>query len=401
MVEYEPLPPILTLEQALAARSFHNAPNFIRRGKVGEALADSPMTLTGSFELQGQEHFYLETQAAWAEPGEDGAMFVSSSTQHPSEVQAVVAHVLSVPANKVVVQSLRMGGGFGGKETQAATPAALAALAARHTGQAVRVRWNRDQDMMLTGHRHPFLARFKVGFDAEGRLLAARVHLYSNGGWAMDLSQAVTDRALFHLDNAYYIPAVEFRGQVAKTNLSSNTAFRGFGGPQGMVVIEEILDRIARRLGLPPEVVRERNLYHGKGETNTTHYGQEIGDNRIQTIWRQLKQSSDFARRREAIAQWNAAHPHRKRGLAITPVKFGISFTLTHLNQAGALVLVYQDGTAQVNHAGTEMGQGLHTNITAIAARELGIRPSRCASCPPARTRSPTPRPPPPRAAPI
>jgi xanthine dehydrogenase molybdopterin binding subunit/xanthine dehydrogenase small subunit len=374
-VEYEPLPPILTLEQALAARSFHNAPNYIRRGKVGEALADSPMTLTGVFELQGQEHFYLETQAAWAKPGEDGAMFVSSSTQHPSEVQAVVSHLLSVPANKVVVQSLRMGGGFGGKETQGATPAALAALAAHCTGQPVRVRWNRDQDMMLTGHRHPFLARFKVGFDAEGRLLAARVHLYSNGGWAMDLSQAITDRALFHLDNAYYIPAVEFRGQVAKTNLSSNTAFRGFGGPQGMVVMEEILDRIARRLSLPPEAVRERNLYHGKGQTNTTPYGQEIEDNRIQTIWRQLKLSSDFARRREAVARWNAAHPHRKRGLAITPVKFGISFTVTFLNQAGALVLVYQDGTVQVNHGGTEMGQGLHTNITAIAARELGIQP--------------------------
>ena len=228
---------------------------------------------------------------------------------------------------------------------------------------------------MLTGHRHPFLARFKVGFDAEGRLLAARVHLYSNGGWAIDLSQAVTDRAVFHLDNAYYIPAVEFRGQVAKTNVASNTAFRGFGGPQGMVVIEEILDRVARALDLPPELVRERNLYHGKGETNTTHYGQELGDNRIQAIWRQLKQSSDFARRREGIAQWNAEHPHSKRGLAITPVKFGISFTLTFLNQAGALVLLYQDGTAQVNHAGTEMGQGLHTNITAIAARELGIRP--------------------------
>jgi xanthine dehydrogenase molybdopterin binding subunit len=375
MVEYEPLPPILTLEQALAARSFHNTPNYIRRGKVGAALADSPMTLTGVFELQGQEHFYLETQAAWAKPGEDGAIFVSSSTQHPSEVQAVVAHLLSVPANKVVVQSLRMGGGFGGKETQAATPAALAALATHHTGQPVRVRWNRDQDMMLTGHRHPFLARFKVGFDAEGRLLAARVHLYSNGGWAMDLSQAVTDRALFHLDNAYYIPAVEFRGQVAKTNLSSNTAFRGFGGPQAMVVIEEVLDRIARRLGLPPEVVRERNLYRGKGRTNTTPYGLEIGDNRVQTIWHQLKHSSDFARRRESIAQWNAAHPHCKHGLAMTPVKFGISFTVTHLNQAGAFVLIYQDGTVQVNHAGTEMGQGLHTNITAIAARELGIRP--------------------------
>jgi xanthine dehydrogenase molybdopterin binding subunit/xanthine dehydrogenase small subunit len=373
VVKYEPLPPILTLEQALAARSFHNAPNYIRRGKVGAALADSPMTLTGVFELQGQEHFYLETQAAWAKHGEDGAIFVSSSTQHPSEVQAVVSHLLSVASNKVVVQSLRMGGGFGGKETQAATPAALAALAAQHTGQAVRVRWNRD--LMLTGHRHPFLARFKVGFGTEGRLLAARVHLYSNGGWAMDLSQAVTDRALFHLDNAYYIPAVEFRGQVAKTNLSSNTAFRGFGGPQGMVVIEEILDRIARRVGLLPEVVRQRNLYHGKGRTNTTHYGLEIGDNRIWTIWRQLKQSSDFARRREALAQWNAAHPHCKRGLAMTPVKFGISFTVTHLNQAGAFVLVYQDGTVQVNHGGTEMGQGLHTNITAIAARELGIRP--------------------------
>jgi len=375
VVEYEPLPPILTLEQALAARRFHNAPNFIRRGKVGAALADSPMTLTGVFELQGQEHFYLETQAAWAKPGEDGAIFVSSATQHPSEVQSVVSHLLCVPSNKVVVQSLRMGGGFGGKETQAATPAALAALAAHYTGQSVRVRWNRDQDMMLTGHRHPFLARFKVGFDAEGRLLAARVHLYSNGGWAMDLSQALTDRALFHLDNAYYIPAVEFRGQVARTNLSSNTAFRGFGGPQGMVVIEEVLDRIARRVGLPPEVVRERNLYHGKGQTNTTPYGLEIRDNRVQSIWHELKQSSDFARRRETLAQWNAAHSHRKRGLAMTPVKFGISFTVTHLNQAGALVLVYQDGTVQVNHAGTEMGQGLHTNITAIAARELGIRP--------------------------
>ncbi len=374
-IEYEPLPPILTLQQALAARSFHNAPNFIRRGNLGDALADSPMTLTGVFELQGQEHFYLETQAAWAEPGEDGSVLVSSSTQHPSEVQAVVAHLLRIPANKVVVQSVRMGGGFGGKETQAATPAALAALAAHRTGQPVRVRWNRDQDMMLTGHRHPFLARFKVGFDAQGRLLAARVHLYSNGGWAMDLSQAVTDRALFHLDNAYYIPAVEFRGQVARTNLSSNTAFRGFGGPQGMVVMEDILDRIARRLDLPPEVVRERNLYHGKGATNTTPYGQEIGDNRIQSIWHDLKRSSDIARRRETITKWNAAHPHCKRGLAITPVKFGISFTVTHLNQAGAFVVVYQDGTLQVNHGGTEMGQGLHTNVTAIAARELGVLP--------------------------
>jgi xanthine dehydrogenase molybdopterin binding subunit/xanthine dehydrogenase small subunit len=373
MIHYEPQEAILTLEQALARQSFHNEPNFIRRGKVGPALEAAPFTLSGSFELAGQEHFYLETHAAWAEPGEDGAMHVVSSTQHPSEVQAVIAHVLHVPVNRVVVQVPRLGGGFGGKETQAATPAALAALAARRTGTAVRVRWNRDQDMMLTGHRHPFLARFKIGFATAGRLLAARIHLYSNGGWAQDLSQAVTDRALFHLDNAYYIPSVEFRGQVAKTNLSSNTAFRGFGGPQGMLVIEEILDRVARRVGLPPEVVRERNLYRGQGHTNTTHYGQRLGDHRIQTIWRELKQSSDFARRRKEIAGWNATNPHSKRGLAITPVKFGISFTVTHLNQAGAFVIIYQDGTIQVNHGGTEMGQGVHTNIARIAACELGV----------------------------
>jgi xanthine dehydrogenase molybdopterin-binding subunit B len=230
--------------------------------------------------------------------------------------------------------------------------------------------------MMLTGHRHPFLARFEVGFDDTGQLLAARVRLYSDGGWAQDLSQAVTDRALFHLDNAYYIPAVEFRGQVAKTNLSSNTAFRGFGGPQGMLVIEEIMDRIARTLGLPPEIVRERNLYRGRGASNTTHYGQKIADNRIQTIWHGLKKSSEFERRRREITEWNAGHPHQKRGLAITPVKFGISFTVSHLNQAGAFVLLYQDGTAQVNHAGAEMGQGVHTNIAMIAARELGISPA-------------------------
>src|SRR5207253_4303417 len=192
-------------------------------------------------------------------------------------------------------------------------------------GQPVRGRFNRDQDMIITGHRHTFFAKFEVGYDRRGLLRAARIHLTSNGGWALDLSQAVTDRALFHLDNAYYIPAVEFRGQVAKTSLSSNTAFRGFGGPQGMLAIEEILDRIARQLALPPELVRERNLYRGKGETNTTHYGQEIEDNRIQTIWRELKKSSGVERRRKEIARWNAAHPRHKRGLAMTPVKFGIS----------------------------------------------------------------------------
>jgi xanthine dehydrogenase molybdopterin binding subunit/xanthine dehydrogenase small subunit len=372
-IDYEPLEPILTLQQALAAKSFLNEPNFIRRGNASEVLSKAPFKLSGAFELGGQEHFYLETQAALAEPGEDCSIFVTSSTQHPSEVQMVVAHVLDLPSNKVVVQCPRMGGGFGGKETQAALPAALAALAASRTGRPVRVRFNRDQDMIVTGHRHPFLAQFEVGFDKRGQILAAKIHLTSNGGWAADLSQAVTDRALFHLDNAYYIPTVEFRGQVAKTNLSSNTAFRGFGGPQGMLVIEEILDRVARKLGVATEVVRERNLYRGKGETNTTHYGQEIEDNRIQTIWQTLKKSSAVASWRKDIARWNASHPHTKRGIAITPVKFGISFTVTHLNQAGAFVLIYQDGTVQVNHGGTEMGQGVHTNIIAIAAKELGV----------------------------
>jgi xanthine dehydrogenase molybdopterin binding subunit/xanthine dehydrogenase small subunit len=373
VVEYEPLPPILKIEDAIAQNSFHTEPNFIRRGDIQRALADSPEILEGEFSLEGQEHFYLEMQAACAEPGEDGSMFVMSSTQHPSEVQHVVAHLLHVPVNHVVVQSPRMGGGFGGKETQAATFAALAALAAAKTRQPVRVRVNRDLDMMITGKRHPFLAKFKVGFNSQGDLLAAKVELISNGGWSLDLSMPVTDRAVFHLDNAYYIPSVEFSGQVAKTNLASNTAFRGFGGPQGMLVIEEIIDRIARRLGKSAEEIRERNLYRGAGATNTTPYGQEIEDNRLQRIWKELKESAALESRRAEIAKWNSASPHRKRGIAMTPVKFGISFTLTHLNQAGALVLIYQDGTVQVNHGATEMGQGVHTNIAMIAAKELGI----------------------------
>jgi xanthine dehydrogenase molybdopterin-binding subunit B len=231
--------------------------------------------------------------------------------------------------------------------------------------------------MMLTGKRHPFLARFQVGFDNEGLLLAARIELFSNGGWSLDLSSAVMDRALFHLDNAYYLPHVEFSGRVGRTNLASNTAFRGFGGPQGMLVIEEIMDRVARLTGRPPESVRERNLYRGRGATNTTPYGQEIEDNRLPSIWSQLRTASRFDERRREIAVWNRSHAHGKRGLAITPVKFGISFTNTPLNHAGALVLIYLDGSVQVNHGGTEMGQGVHTNVIAIAARELGVTPDR------------------------
>ncbi len=372
-LETEPLPPLLGIPAAIAANSFHTDPHFLTRGDTASALAASPFTLEGEFHIGGQEHFYLETQAAWAEPDGEGGVHVSSSTQHPSEIQTIVAEILGLPKHRVVVESPRMGGGFGGKETQGNPFAALCALAALHIGRAATLQLDRDDDIRITGKRHPFLARYRVGHDASGRLLAADIELYSDGGWSLDLSQPVNDRALFHLDNAYHIPHVRFRGQVVKTNTTSHTAFRGFGGPQGMLVIEEILSRIALRLRLPPEDVRRFNFYHGSGETNTTHYGEEIDDNRLARIWSELLDSSDFHRRKNEIRAWNAAHPSAKRGLAITPVKFGISFTLTHYNQAGALVLIYRDGSVQVNHGGTEMGQGLHTKILAVAMRELGL----------------------------
>jgi xanthine dehydrogenase molybdopterin binding subunit/xanthine dehydrogenase small subunit len=372
-VEYEVLSPVLSVKTAMAQESYHTEPHTLVRGDSATAIARASRRLDGEFEFGGQEHFYLETQAAWAEPGDDGDVVIQSSTQHPSEIQAIVSEVLHLPRNKIVVQSPRMGGGFGGKETQGNTPAALVALAALKTGRPVRLQFDRDIDMTLTGKRHPFWSRFKVGFADDGRLLAVEVQLVSDGGWSLDLSQPVLDRALFHLDNAYYIPAVKFTGRVAKTNVASNTAFRGFGGPQGMLVIEEIMDRVARAVKLPPEVVRERNLYHGSGETNSTHYLEDVGDNRLQKLWSEALSQSEFSARRRAVTTWNETHPHVKRGLAITPVKFGISFTLTHYNQAGALLHAYQDGTVQVNHGGTEMGQGLHTKVLGVAMRELGL----------------------------
>ncbi|GAB4239830.1 MAG: hypothetical protein OHK005_01600 [Candidatus Methylacidiphilales bacterium] len=372
-IDYAPLTPVLTIEQAIAQGWFHTEPNILKRGDTTSASESGVVRFTGQFTFGGQEHFYLETQAAWAEKVEDDLLMVHSSTQHPSEAQAIVAHVLGVDRNRIIVQSPRMGGGFGGKETQGAIPAALAALATHRIGKPCRVRWNRDQDFMITGKRHPFLAQFRVAADSEGRIRSLEVDLYSNGGWSLDLSGPICDRALFHLDNVYYLPNVRFCGRVCKTNLPSNTAFRGFGGPQGMLVIEEIMDRVARRLGLSPETVRERNLYHRSGETNTTHYGQEIGDNRLRDIWFRLKETSRFLERRQAVDAFNQTHSERKRGLAITGVKFGISFTHTPYNQAGALVLIYTDGSVQVNHGGTEMGQGLYTKIQGVAARELGI----------------------------
>ena len=373
-VTYEELEPVLGLRDAIAKGSYHSTPHVIRRGDVDGALSRAPRRLSGRVEIGGQEHFYLESQAAWAEPGEDGEIFVCSSTQHPSEIQAVVAHVLDLPRGKVTVQAPRMGGGFGGKETQGNTWAALCALGAQVTGRPVRIQLDRDVDMQLTGKRHPFHATFDVGFDDDGVLLGARVSLVADGGWALDLSESICDRALFHLDNAYYVPACEFSGRVAKTHTVSHTAYRGFGGPQGMLVIEEILARIAQTLGLEAEAVRERNLYRGSGESNTTHYGQDLGADRIQRIWASLKQSAELDARRASVRAFNAGSRGVKRGLAMTPVKFGISFTATWLNQAGALVLVYRDGSVHVNHGGTEMGQGLYTKLRGVAMRELGVR---------------------------
>ena len=370
-VEYEPLPAVLGIEAAIAAESFHMPPDRLRRGEPERALGSAPGSFSGELFIGGQEHFYLEAQAALALPDDGDSILVHSSTQHPTETQEVVARVLGVEKHRVTVQCTRMGGAFGGKETQANAWAAVAALASRKLNRPALVRLTRYQDMVATGKRHPFLARFRVGFEPSGRITALLLELFSDGGFSLDLSSPVLFRAMFHVDNCYFLPNVQIDGRICRTNTASNTAFRGFGGPQGMLVIEEILDRVARHLALAPDVVRERNFYRAG---DTAHYGQEIKDaERIERIWSELKASSEFEERVRAIDSDNAAHPHRKRGIAITPVKFGISFTTAFFNQAGALVLIYKDGSVQVNHGGTEMGQGLHTKIAQVAAHCLGI----------------------------
>jgi xanthine dehydrogenase large subunit len=370
-VEYEALPAILSIEDAIAAGSFLTDGDRLHCGDASAALGAAPHRLDGELRIGGQEHFYLETNAALAYRDHDGGLMVHSSTQHPSETQEIVARVLGLPKHAVVVQCLRMGGAFGGKEVQANAWAAVAALAATKIGRPVRVRLTRRQDMVLTGKRHPFLARFRVGFEADGALRAVAIELFSDGGWSLDLSFPVLGRAMFHTDNCYHVPHMDVVGRVCRTHHVSQTAFRGFGGPQGMLVIEEILDRVARALGLPPHVVRARNFYR---EGDTTHYGQVVRHpERIARIWSELQASASFGARWSEVAAFNAASPHVKRGLAMTPVKFGISFTTTFFNQAGALVLVYRDGSVQVNHGGTEMGQGLHTKILQIAADGLGL----------------------------
>lgn len=371
-VEYEPLPAILTIDDAIAAGSFHSAPMRLARGDLS-VLESSALHFEGELRIGGQEHFYLETQCAIAWLDESGGVAAHCSTQHPAETQEVIARVLGIPRNRVTLECLRMGGAFGGKEVQANAWAAIAALGAWKTRRPVRVRLPRALDFKLTGKRHPFLARYAAGFTEDGRIEGVRIILYSDAGWSLDLSEPVMSRAMFHCDNAYLFSAVDITGLICRTHKTSQTAFRGFGGPQGMLVIEDILDQGARRLRLPPELVRVRNFYRAG---DTTPYGQPVKQaERIELIWNHLKESSGFANRRREIGRWNEVHEQVKRGLAITPVKFGISFTATFFNQAGALVSIYRDGSVQVNHGGVEMGQGLHTKIRQIAAEALGVEP--------------------------
>lgn len=370
-VGYEPLPSLLTLTEAIEAGSFQGHQPTVSRGDADAALDGAAHRFTGEIEFGGQEHFYLETHASFAYVDEGGQMFVQCSTQHPSETQEIVAHVLGLRSHEVTVQCLRMGGGFGGKEMQPHGFAAVAALGAILTGRPVRLRLSRTQDITLSGKRHPFHARWEAGFDEDGRLQALKATLTSDGGWSLDLSEPVLARAMCHIDNAYWIPNVRVDGRIAKTNKTSQTAFRGFGGPQGMLVIEDLLGRCAPRLGLDPGELRRRNFYL---PGQATPYGQPVRHaERLHTIWQKLLGRADVDRRREQIAAFNAAHPHTRRALAITPVKFGISFNLTAFNQAGALVHVYKDGSVLVNHGGTEMGQGLHTKMRQVAATALGV----------------------------
>ncbi|BDH57326.1 xanthine dehydrogenase molybdopterin binding subunit [Tsukamurella sp. PLM1] len=370
-VELEPLPSLITLRDAIAAESFHGARPTVRRGDPDAGFAAAEHVYSGEFEFAGQEHFYLETHAALAQVDEAGQIFVQSSTQHPSETQDIVAHVLGLPSNAVTVQCLRMGGAFGGKEMQPHGFAAIAALGAVLTGRPVRLRLDRTQDMTMTGKRHGFHATWRIGFDGAGLITALEATLTADGGWSLDLSEPVQARALCHIDNAYWIPNIAVHGRIAKCHKTSQTAFRGFGGPQGMLVIEDILGVCAPRLGLSARELRRRNFY---GDGQTTPYGQPVRHaDRVRTAWQQVIETGGIEAREAEIAAYNAAHPHTKRALAITPVKFGISFNLTAFNQAGALVLVYKDGSVLINHGGTEMGQGLHTKMLQVAATTLGV----------------------------
>jgi xanthine dehydrogenase molybdopterin binding subunit/xanthine dehydrogenase small subunit len=374
------LPAVLSIEAALHDKSWVLPPVQLRRGDPEQAMARARYRLSGDTRVGGQEHFYLEGQVAYAIPGEQKHCLVHSSTQHPGEVQHWVAHALGLKMHDVRVETRRMGGGFGGKETQAGHVAVWAALAAQLTGQPVKLRLDRDDDFMITGKRHNFLATYDVGFNAQGRIEGLKVMLASQCGFSADLSGPVNDRAMFHLDNGYFLEHVHIDSYRCKTHTQSNTAFRGFGGPQGMFVIETIVGDIARHLKLDALAVRRANLYDAmdtprdaQKPRNTTPYGMTVEDNVLPELINRLESSSHYQQRREALARSNALNPTLRRGLALTPVKFGISFTATQFNQAGALVHVYTDGSVLLHHGGTEMGQGLHTKVAQVVAAELGL----------------------------
>ncbi|SFT01155.1 xanthine dehydrogenase, molybdenum binding subunit apoprotein [Sulfitobacter marinus] len=378
-IEIEKTDPILTIEQALNADSrFEDGPRIYQKGDAAAALQQAHQTLSGSINIGGQEHFYLEGQAALALPQDNGDMVVHSSTQHPTEIQHKVAEALGVHMHAIRVETRRMGGGFGGKESQGNALAIACAVAASKTGQPCKMRYDRDDDMIITGKRHDFRIDYTVGFDAKGKITALDFTHFTRCGWGMDLSLPVADRAMLHADNAYHLDHIRITSHRLRTNTQSATAFRGFGGPQGIVGIERVMDHIAHHLDADPLAVRRANYYADapSDQVQTTPYHQPVKDGIINALTDRLVASSDYAARRAAIEAWNASQPILKRGIALTPVKFGISFTLTHLNQAGALVHVYNDGSIHLNHGGTEMGQGLFQKIAQVAACRFGVNVS-------------------------
>ncbi|WP_417767617.1 xanthine dehydrogenase molybdopterin binding subunit [Stappia sp.] len=370
--EIEALAPVLTVEDAVSADTTVLPDYQFRKGSPETGLATARQRLEGSMRIGGQEHFYLEGQVSLAVPGEDGDMFVHTSSQHPSETQHVIARVLGVPDAAVTVEVRRMGGGFGGKESQANHWAGIAAVAARVSGHPCKMRLDRDDDMIMTGKRHDFRADWILGHDENGLVRAIDMRFFARCGYSADLSLGVVDRAMFHADSSYYYPDALIHSRRLKTNTCSNTAFRGFGGPQGMLAAELMMDTLAIRLGIDPLDIRKRNFY-GEGR-DVTPFGMKVEEHAtLHAVVDQLEESSDYRARRESIAAFNAASPILKKGLALTPVKFGISFTLKHLNQAGALVHLYTDGSIHLNHGGTEMGQGLFQKVAQVVAEEFGV----------------------------
>jgi len=374
-IDYEILPHALDpLEAQKAGHPFVTAPLKLERGEIGRGFAAAEHRLKGQFKIGGQDHMYLEGQIAFAIPGEDDDVVVHCSTQHPSEAQHMVAHVLGVPSNAVTVNVRRMGGGFGGKESQMNLFAAVAAVAAKKWNRPVKIRPDRDQDMTATGKRHDFIVDYDVAFDQDGRIQAVDSIFAARCGYSADLSGPVTDRALFHADNAYFYPNVRLRSRPMKTNTVSNTAFRGFGGPQGVVAAERMIEEIAYALGKDPLDIRKANFYGEAGDGRTlTPFHQEVEDNILPRLISELEETADYQARRAAIIAFNKTSKIIKKGIALTPVKFGISFTATWYNQAGALIHIYNDGSVHLNHGGTEMGQGLNTKISQVVADALQV----------------------------